>query len=67
MKRKEQMLLLQVGFSQPEVEVKVVTTYSMNTVGFLPKVEVKDVSYYKKNYVLTSHLKLSCQRCSSAR
>jgi hypothetical protein len=26
---------LQVGFSQPEVEVKVVPTYSMNTVGFL--------------------------------
>jgi hypothetical protein len=48
MKRKEQMQFLQVGFSQPEVEVKVVPTYSMNTVGFLPEVEVKDVSFYKK-------------------
>jgi hypothetical protein len=48
MKRKEQMRFLQVGFSQPEVEVKVVPTYSMNTVGFLPEVEVKDVSFYKK-------------------
>jgi hypothetical protein len=55
MKRKEQMRFLQVGFSQPEVEVKVVPTYSMNTVGFSPEVEVKDVSFYYKN---TNFLKI---------